>query len=319
MKTLYPEIKPYRSLLMPTDSLHEVYVELSGNPDGYPVIFLHGGPCSGTKPDHRRFFNPDSYRIILFDQRGCGRSLPFGELAQNTTQDLIDDMERIRNHLGISQWLVFGGSWGGALALLYAQQHSQAVSGLVVRAVFLARQKDLDWFGGLGAGRIYPHFWQALLDTLPEGYREDFVAGLWAALWGEDELARRRAARAWLDWGAQVALGHLFQPERLAEHVTEEMVKQAKMELHYARHRYFVTENQILEHCPLLKAIPTVIIHGRQDLLCPMEAGLALYQAMPHANYVVLPNAGHIAQHEEMVDALVAATDGFARQLDRMG
>ncbi len=318
MKTLYPEIEPYQSFLMQTGSLHEVYVELSGNPDGIPVIFLHGGPCSGTKPDHRRFFNPENYRIILFDQRGCGRSLPFGELAKNTTQDLIDDMERIRSHLGVGQWLVFGGSWGGALALLYAQQQGQAVSGLVIRAVFLARQKDLDWFGELGAGRIYPQFWQALLDTLPEGHREDFVEGLWSVLWGGDELARRRAARAWIAWGAQVALGRFFQPERLEERVTKEMIKQVKMELYYARHRYFVTENQILEQCHLLKTIPTIIIHGRQDLLCPMEAGLTLYQAMPHADYRVLPNAGHIAQHEEMVDALVTATDDFARQLGRM-
>jgi len=318
MKALYPEIEPYHSFFMKTDSQHEVYVELSGKPDGIPVIFLHGGPCSGTKPDHRRFFNPDRYRIILFDQRGCGRSLPFGEWGKNTTQDLIDDIERIRAHLGVRQWLVFGGSWGGALALLYAQQHQHAVSGLVIRAVFLARQRDLDWFGELGAGRIYPQLWQALLETLPEGHRENFVEGLWSVLWGGDELARRRAARAWMAWGAQVALGHLFQPGRLELHVTEEMVKQAKMELHYARHRYFVTENQILEQCPLLKAVPAVIIHGRHDLLCPMEAGWALHQAMPHADYVVLPNAGHIAQHEEMVDALVAATDSYASQWGRM-
>lgn len=318
MKILYPAIEPYHSFFLQTESQHEVYVELSGNPNGIPVIFLHGGPCSGTKPDHRRFFNPEFYQIILFDQRGCGRSLPFGELAHNTTQDLIGDMERIRSQLGISRWLVFGGSWGGALALLYAQQHGQAVSGLVIRAVFLARQKDMDWFGGSGAGRIYPELWQELLGNLPEGYGEHFVAGLWSVLEGEDELARRRATRVWLAWGAQVALGSLFQPDKLEEHVTEAMVKQAKMELHYARHHYFIAENQILEHCHLLQSIPTVIIHGRQDLLCPMEAGLGLHQAMPQADYVVLPNAGHIAQHEEMIDALVSATDRFAEQWDRM-
>ncbi len=318
MKTLYPEIEPCQTFYLPTASPHEIYVELSGNPNGIPVVFLHGGPCSGTKPEHRRFFNPDCYRIILFDQRGCGHSKPFGELAQNTTQDLVDDMERIRAQLGISQWLVFGGSWGAALALLYAQQHPQAVSGLVLRAVFLARGKDRDWFGESGAGRIYPQAWQALLETLPEHTGENFVDGLWAVLWGDDELARRRAARAWLAWGAQVALGNLYQPGRQEGSVTEDAVKQAKMELHYARHHYFVTENQILENCASLKAMPVVIIHGRQDLLCPMEAGFRLHQALPQADYVVLPNAGHIAQHAEMVAALVAATDRFAKQLDRM-
>jgi len=318
MKTLYPEIEPYQRFFLETGSQHAVYVELSGNPDGIPVVFLHGGPCSGTKPDHRRFFNPDLYNIILFDQRGCGQSLPFGELEQNITQDLIDDMERIRLQLGISRWLVFGGSWGGALALLYAQQHRQVVSGLVIRAVFLARSQDLAWFGGSGAGRIYPESWQALLDSLPEGYDENFLEGLCAVLWGEDELAQRRATKAWMAWGAQVALGGWFRPERMDEHVTEQMLKQARMELHYARHHYFVTENQILEQCHLLQEIPAVIIHGRQDFLCPMEAGMRLHRALPNADYVVLPNAGHIAQGEEMIDALVSATDRFARQLERM-
>ena len=167
MKTLYPELTPYHHFFLETGSKHQVYVELSGNPEGFPVIFLHGGPCSGTKPDHRRFFNPEYYQIILFDQRGCGQSLPFGELEHNTTQDLIADMESIRQTLAIEQWLVFGGSWGAALALLYAQQHTEQVAGLIVRAVFLARQADLDWFAQDGANRIYPEQWQKLIDSLP--------------------------------------------------------------------------------------------------------------------------------------------------------
>ena len=313
MKTLYPELLPYHSFFLETDSQHQVYVELSGNPDGIPVIFLHGGPCSGTKPDHRRFFNPEKYRIILFDQRGCGQSTPFGELANNTTQDLIDDMEAIRQRLGISQWLVFGGSWGGALALLYAQQHPQVVSGLVIRAVFLARHKDLAWFAGDGAGRIYPETWQALLASLPSQYQDDFLAGLCDLLWGEDEAAKQQATRAWMGWGAHVALGNWYQPEKLPTLITEQMIKQAKMELHYARNHYFVSENQILDNCPRIQNIPTVIIHGRQDLLCPLEAGMVLHQALPNAEYIVLPNAGHIAQGAEMIDALVTATDDFAQ------
>jgi len=313
MKTLYPEISAYHSFFLETGSKHSVYVEQSGNPDGIPVIFLHGGPCSGTKPDHRRFFNPEHYRIILFDQRGCGLSLPFGELENNTTQDLIDDMERIRQQSAIDQWLVFGGSWGAALGLLYAQQHSAKVAGMIIRAVFLTRQQDLDWFARDGANRVYPEQWQRLVESVPEQGRGNLIQGLSDALWGDDEVAKRRVAKEWMAWGGLVALGNDYQAETLSEHVTEKMVKQVRMELHYARHHYFVKENQILENCAPLYNIPTIIIHGRQDLVCPIEAGMKLHQALPHAEYVVLPNAGHIAQGSEMIDALVSATDDFIR------
>lgn len=314
MKTLYPEISPYNTFFLETGSKHSVYVEQSGNPDGIPVIFLHGGPCSGTKPDHRRFFNPERYRIILFDQRGCGLSLPFGELENNTTQDLIDDMERIRKQLKIDQWLVFGGSWGAALALLYSQQHREKVAGMIIRAVFLVRQQDLDWFARDGASRIYPEQWQRLVDSIPEQGRDNLVQGLCDALWGEDEVAIRRVAREWMAWGGLVALGNDYQPGSQSDHVTEKMVKQVRMELHYARRHYFIKENRILENCAVLCNIPTIIIHGRQDLVCPIEAGMKLHQALPHAEYIVLPNAGHIAQGAEMIDALVSATDKFAEK-----
>jgi proline iminopeptidase len=314
MRTLYPEISRYHTFFLETGSKHAVYVEQSGNPDGFPVIFLHGGPCSGTKPDHRRFFNPEYYRIILFDQRGCGLSLPFGELENNTTQDLIDDMERIRQLLAIDQWLVFGGSWGAALGLLYTRQHQEKVAGMIIRAVFLARQQDLDWFARDGASRIYPEQWQRLVESIPEHRRENLVRGLCDALWGEDEVAIRRVAREWMAWGGQVALANGYQPGAQCDHVTEKMVKQARMELHYARSRYFIKENQILENCATLSNIRTIIIHGRQDLVCPIEAGMKLHQALPHAEYVILANAGHIAQGSEMIDALVSATDKFAEK-----
>ncbi|MFA6161812.1 MAG: prolyl aminopeptidase [Methylobacter sp.] len=315
MKILYPEIKPYHSFYLETGSEHAVYVEQSGNPAGMPVIFLHGGPCSGTRPDHRRFFNPKFYRIILFDQRGCGLSLPFGELENNTTQDLIDDMERIRNHLAIDQWLVFGGSWGGALAFLYAQQHKDKVTGLIVRAVFLARQQDLDWFVKDGAGKIFPEQWQQLLGSIPEQCRGNLVQAVYDALWGEDEVAKRRVAKEWTAWGDQVALGNDYQSSQKGEHATEKVVKQVCMELHYARNHYFIEENQILDNCDVLLEIPTIIIHGRNDFLCPIEAGYSLHKALPNAEYIVLPNAGHIAQGKEMIDALVTATDKFASKL----
>ncbi len=313
MKILYPEIQPFHSFFLETNSQHRVYVEQSGNPDGIPVIFLHGGPCSGTKPSQRQFFNPEIYHIILFDQRGCGLSLPFGELDGNTTQDLCADMECIRTQLNIEQWLVFGGSWGAALALLYAQQHTDKVMGLIVRAVFLVRQKDLDWFAKDGAGRIYPEQWQRLVASIPNANHDNLVDDCYEALWDKDEVTQRRVAKEWLAWGAQVALGNDYQASD--EPTSEKMIKQARMELHYARHHYFIAENQILDNCHRLADIPTIIIHGRMDLVCPIEAGMRLHQAMPHAEYIILPNAGHIAQGADMTDALVCAADRFAEKM----
>lgn len=316
MKLLYPEIDPFNTFFLQTGSKHSVYVEQCGNPQGLPVVFLHGGPCSGCKPDHRRFFNPDKYHIILFDQRGCGRSTPYGELDDNTTRDLIDDMERIREALGIGRWLLFGGSWGGALALLYAQQHNDRVAGLVVRGIFLARQKDLDWFVKDGAGRIYPEQWRRLISALPQGGREDPVAAMWRILNGDDELAAMRIAKQWSAWGSQVSLGSVYQYNTQEEHANLQRLQQVRMEIHYARSRYFIAENQILQHCGRLRDIPTIIIHGRNDMVCPAESAFALYRALPHAEYVILSDAGHLAQGEQMIDALVTATDKMVDQID---
>jgi proline iminopeptidase len=315
MKSLYPEIEPYNTFFLKTGSQHEVYVEECGNKNGIPVVFLHGGPCSGTKPDHRRFFNPEKFRIILFDQRACGLSKPFGELEDNTTQHLCADMERIRQQLKIRQWLLFGGSWGAALALLYAQQFPEWVSGMIIRGVFLARQQDMDWFIGNGVGRIYPEQWQRLVESVPVQQRNNLIHALHDTILGEDEISKRRVAKEWAAWGGQVALGNDFESLAHGSHVTEKMVKQARMELHYAWHHYFIGENQILENCGLLADIPTVLIHGRKDLVCPMESAIKLHQALPHADYIVLPEAGHVAQGQDMIDALLSATDQFADRL----
>lgn len=315
MKTLYPEITPYHTFFLDTGIQHKVYVERSGNPNGIPVVFLHGGPCSGTKPEHRRFFDPNLYQIILFDQRGCGQSLPFGELEHNSTQYLIDDMERIRNQLGISKWLVFGGSWGGALALLYAQQHPNKVLALIIRGVFLARQQDMDWFILAGANRIYPEQWQRLLGCVPSQNRADVVQSLWDGINSHDNKLKGQVAREWQAWNGQLAVGKAFQRQNSDGPIAEETIKQVRMEIHYALKRYFVEENQILSNCQSLQHLPTAIIHGRFDLVCPMEAALSLHTALPHADLIVLPNAGHISQHEEMIDALVSATDSFADKL----
>lgn len=312
MKKFYPEIEPFQTFFLETETQHSIYVEQSGNPDGQAVIFLHGGPCSGTRPDQRRFFDPEKYRIILFDQRSCGLSGPFGELENNTTQDLLDDMESIRKYLDIQQWFLFGGSWGATLALLYAQQHIENVKAMILRGVFLARKKDLDWFLQEGAGRIYPEQYQRLVESIPKSDRSNLIEGLWERLWSDDEVVCRQVAREWEIWGSQVALGAEYKRVQDDEHVSQKMVKQARMEIHFARNNYFLEENQILRNCHVLKKIPTVIIHGRYDLVCPMEAGLSLYQALPDAEYFVLPNSGHIAQGEEMIDALVTATDKMA-------
>jgi len=309
MKVLYPELDPFHQFFLQTNTQHSVYVEQSGNPQGIPVIFLHGGPCSGTRPGHRQFFNPEKYHIILMDQRGCGQSLPFGEVEHNTTQDLIDDMEQIRQQLNIEQWLLFSGSWGSTLALLYAQQHTACVMGIIIRGVFLARKKDLDWFAQEGAGRIYPEKWGQLINSIPETGREDWVKGLYDAVFGKDEITQRRVTKAWMAWGGQVALMQDYQEDDKPIHVTEKMVKQVQMEIYYALNKYFIAENEVIQRCSVLQDTPTIIIHGRNDLVCPIEAGISLHQAMPNAEFIVLENAGHIASGEVMEDALVDATD----------
>ena len=316
MKPLYPEISPYHRFFLKTDSQHTIYIEESGSVNGIPVIFLHGGPCSGTKPNHRRFFNPEKYRIILMDQRGCGLSLPYGELENNSTQDLINDMELLRLQLKIKKWLLFGGSWGGTLALLYAQQYRKNVSAMIIRGVFLARKKDLDWFINGTAGNIYPECWQNLVASLPKNKGKNLLENLCSALASENELLQRRAAKAWMHWGAQVSLGDLYEKGGEIEHVTEKMLQQVRMELHYAKNNYFIEENQVLKQCQQLTSIPTIIIHGRYDLVCPMESGMSLHNALPEAQYHILPNSGHIAKGNEMIDALIAATNNMADILE---
>lgn len=315
MKTLYPAIEPYAVHHFKRDH-HKIHVEECGNPQGLPVIYLHGGPGSGCKPHHRGFFDPEKYRAILVDQRGAGRSTPHGDLRHNSTADLIRDLEYIRQHLKVERWLLFGGSWGATLALLYAQKHPAKVSGLVLRGSFLARRRDLDWFAGVdGVRRIYPEGWTQFIESLPEAERGDPITAMHQRLVGSDELARRRAARAWSLWGGQVVLGDEFDPSALQEHVSAEVLNQARIELHYAVNRYFIEENAILDGCAKLAKIPAIIIHGRRDLVCPAESAYLLHRHLPHAELRILPKAGHIAGGEDMIDALVQAADDMARRL----
>jgi proline iminopeptidase len=315
MKDLYPPIEPYAAHFLDVDGGHRLYAEECGNPAGLPVVFLHGGPGSGCKSYHRCFFDPHKYRIVLPDQRGSGRSTPHGGLTHNTTQYLLADLELIRTRLGIDRWLLFGGSWGAGLALLYAEQHPERVSGMVLRGTFLARHCDLNWYVKDGVNRIYPERWAELVGVIPKSGRGDLVRAIHGLLHGKDELAQRRIARAWSLWGGQVALGDEFDPATVDEHVPQRMVQQARLELHYAFNRYFLEEGQILEDCERLPDVPIILIHGRRDLVCPVESAYALHQHLPRAELRILPNAGHIASGEEMIDALVRAADEMAERL----
>ena len=316
MTCLYPDLEPYAAHVLKHEG-QQLYVEESGNPDGFPVLFLHGGPGSSCKPYHRSLFDPRRYRIILADQRGAGRSQPQGDLSTNNTPALLRDMEFIRQWLGVARWLLFGGSWGATLALLYAQAHRDRVCGLILRGVFLARAEDLTWFvGESGVRRIYPEAWEQLQATLSAWEQDDPLPALNRHLTGADELAQRRAARAWDRWGAQVALGEACDPRAVDEHVPWAAVNQARIELHYAVNRYFIRENAILDAADRLAGLPCAIVHGRRDLVCPVEAAWRLHQAMPGSTLTILPEAGHIAAGESMLGALVEATDAMASRLE---
>lgn len=317
MTDLYPPLEPYATHSITVGGGHQLYVEECGNPQGLPVVFLHGGPGGGCKPYQRAFFHPEKYRAILFDQRGAGRSKPVGLLEHNTTADLLADMETIREKLGIQQWLLFGGSWGATLSLLYAQAFPARVSGIVLRGSFLARQRDLDWYIKDGVNRIYPEFWAEFLSVLKEADRADVISAMYRILHGEDELAQRRVARAWSVWGGKVALGEAYRPADPEGHVAASQLQQAKIELHYGYHRYFIEENQILKNSHLVPKVPTLIIHGRQDLVCPVESAYQLQQHLPHAELKILPKGGHVASGVDMSSALVEAADAMVTRLAR--
>lgn len=312
MPPLYPDLEPFKTHLLKRDG-HSIYFEECGHPDGLPALFLHGGPGGGCKPHHRRFFNPALYRIVLVDQRGAGRSTPQGELRHNTTAQLLEDLEAIRKRLEIESWLLFAGSWGVTLALLYAAAQPQRVAGMILRGSFLARPSDLDWFiSPQGVRQIYPDAWDRLLHCLPEPDRAEPLAALYRQLTGTDELAQRRAARAWEQWGGQVALGEAFDLAMADEPVSRAAVNQARIELHYAVNHYFIRDNAILESCDRFAQVPTWIVHGRRDLVCPTEAAYRLHRHLPHSTLRILPGAGHLAAGEDMVAALVEATDSMA-------
>jgi proline iminopeptidase len=312
MATLFPPIEARASGLLQADALHTLYWEESGRPDGIPVVFLHGGPGAGCSPRHRCFFDPAVYRIILFDQRGSGRSQPLGELRDNTTAHLIVDMERLRQHLGVDRWLLFGGSWGSTLALAYAQAHAERCLGLVLRGIFLARPREIDWFMH-DMGRVYPEAWESFAGFLPESERGDLLQAYYRRLTDPDPAIHMPAARSWSRY--EGACSTLLPDPETSAHFADDTVALglARIEAHYFLHRAFLGENELLRGIPRLRALPGIIVQGRYDMVCPLESAHALHGAWPEAEYCIVPDAGHAAWEPGNLSALVEATVRFAR------
>ena len=307
---LFPPIEPNRSGMLQVDGRHTIYWEESGNPEGKPVVFLHGGPGAGASADHRRFFDPKAYRIVILDQRGSGRSTPLGEMVDNTTGHLVADIERLREELGIGRWLVFGGSWGSTLALAYAQAHPAQVTGLVLRGIFLCRRSEIHWFL-YGMKEVFPESWRAFAEHLPPEARDDLLAGYSARLADPDPAVHLSAARAWSTYeGAGSTL--LPSPQTVAAFGAERMaLGLARLESHYFRHGGFMAEGALLDGVPRIRDIPGVIVQGRYDMICPIVSADALHRAWPEADYQIVPDAGHSAMEPGIRRALVAATERF--------
>lgn len=308
---LYPEIEPYDSGFLKVSDRHTLYYEQSGNPQGKAVVFLHGGPGGGTNARMRRFFNPAQYRIILFDQRGCGKSTPHACLEDNTTWHLVSDIEQLRRHLSIEKWLVFGGSWGSTLALAYAQKHPQVVTELVLRGIFLARKQEIDWFYQRGADAVYPDFREDFLAVIPEAERDDVLAAFKRRFESADHQEALAAARAWSIWEGRTS--NLYPDLDTSRSGDEQFaVAFANLELHYFINRCWLEEGQLLRDLDKIRHIPAVIVQGRYDMVCPMESAWALHKAWPEAELVVVPESGHAAFEPGTARALVKACDQFA-------
>lgn len=293
--------------------VHELYFEESGNPTGKPVVFLHGGPGGGTDPKQRRFFDPAKYRIVLFDQRGCGKSTPHASLEDNTTWHLVSDIEALREEVGVDRWQVFGGSWGSTLALAYAETHPERVTELVLRGIFLLSERELRWFYQWGTSELFPDAWERYLEPIPEAERGDLIRAYHLRLTSEDPEVRTRAARAWSIWEA--ATSHLYVNPEYVEKAGQDTfaLAFARIECHYFVNRgFFERERQLLEDVGRIAHIPTVIVQGRYDVVCPVVTAWELHQAFPQADLRIVPDAGHSAFEPGNVHELVAATDRFA-------
>ena len=311
-KQLYPSIEPFQQDMLSVSDLHTLHYEQSGNPDGIPVVILHGGPGGGLSGSYRRYFNPERWRIIQFSQRGCGQSTPFAELRENTTWDLVDDIEKLRTHLSIEKWAVFGGSWGSTLSLSYAQSHPEKVQALFLRGIFLLRKKEIDWFYQSGCSKIYPDAWQHYLEPIPVDERGDLVGAYHKRLTSQDSDVRKEAARAWSVWEASTS--KLMQNQNLMDTFAHDKFAEAfaRIESHYFVNKgFFENENQIIDNVDQIRHIPTVIVQGRYDVVCPPESAWELSQAWPEAKLEIVQDAGHSVSEPGIVEALVTATDHF--------
>ena len=314
MRNLYPASQPSFSEVIDVGQGHKLYVEESGNSEGIPVVFLHGGPGSGCKPDHRQFFDPDKYRVFLFDQRGAGKSLPKGDIQNNTTRFLVEDVETIRKYFNLDKWVLFGGSWGSTLALLYAQANPSRILGCILRGSFLARAEDMSWFFGDGAQRLLPQAWEQFSEATA-GNRKGFELAehLHSGLFGSDKDVIARVAKAWDTWSAAVVMFSMnSEPGNSMMGDLQTSISRARIEMHYAVNRYFIEENQILDNISAFPCVPTHIIHGGRDITCLPEAGWLLHKAIPGSTFELIRTSGHLSGEKELTDALIRATDTLA-------
>jgi proline iminopeptidase len=312
LRQAYPEIEPYRTGRLRVSDLHELYFEECGNPDGKPVVVLHGGPGGGSTPFMRRLHDPEAYRIILFDQRGSGRSTPHAELRENTTWDLVADIERLREHLGIDRWQVLGGSWGSTLGLSYAQLCPNRVSELVLRGIFLLRRDEIRWFYHSGCHWLYPDAWENYIEPIPEAERGSMIAAYYKRLTSRDRDEQLRAARAWSQWeGKTISL--LADPKRVTLFGEDDFALAfARIECHYFIHGgFFDQDDQLLANAHKMSSIPGAIIHGRYDVVTPVKNAWDLHKAWPRADFKIVPDAGHAGTEPGILDAVIEATDGF--------
>ncbi|HKG21316.1 MAG TPA: prolyl aminopeptidase, partial [Blastocatellia bacterium] len=308
----YDPLEPFQHAFLKVSDIHSIYFEQSGNPHGQPVVFLHGGPGGGLSPDYRRFFDPEAYRIIMFDQRGSGKSTPHASLEENTTWDLVADIERLREHLGVRDWMVFGGSWGSTLALAYAQTHPGRVRSLVLRGIFLCRPKEIAWFYQEGASAIFPDVWEEFVKVIPERERGDMLEAYYRRLTSADEGLRLEAARAWSIWEGSTS--KLFPDQDLIDIFgdPQKALSLARIEAHYFKHNaFFDSENHLLKNVDRIRHIPAVIVQGRYDVVCPMMSAWDLHRAWPEADLKIIGDAGHSMTERGITDALVDATDRF--------
>jgi proline iminopeptidase len=312
MKEMYPEIEAYSSGFLKVSELHTIYFEEAGNPKGKPVVFLHGGPGGGIIANYRRYFNPEKWRIILVDQRGCGKSTPFAELKENTTWDLVADIESLRNHLSIKQWSVFGGSWGSTLALAYAIKHPNSCTELFLRGIFLLRKKEIDWFYQEGCSKIFPDAWEGYVQPIPLEERHDFVSAFYKRLTSTDANTRKIAAKAWSIWEGSTS--KLIPDTDVVARFGEDEFADAfaRIECHYFVNKgFFAEDNFLLNNIGVIRHIPTVIVQGRYDVVCPAESAWDLHRAFPESEFHLIADAGHSLSEKGITDALVSATDRF--------